>query len=313
MKQIKPGFSLIELVIAAAVSSILALALYNAFSQTTQTVERIDRLINYDTQIPLIYNQLEKEISAAVVPGEPEKKEKKTDQATVPAAPKLDEKKEEKKPEQLKKVFYSTHEKDLLKLLTFITTTPLNIYNTVSPRLVRIVYRLEQEKTPGEPSFRLLRQESNNLDYKIFEGDEGKKIRSYEVVKGLKKFGITFLVLSGDQKEEAELQKFKTWAEEQQKKTKRTFPDYIEIEGSLWNAQKTRDKSFKFIFPILGREPEPQEEKKESKAEQKPAQAKTPAIPGSSGSTSTPLIPGQPPVTPPQNQGAGQPQAGAKS
>ena len=265
------GFTLIELVIAMTIASFLALGLYRAFYQITQTAVRIDTLLDYTTVMPLVYNQLEKDISAAFVPlrGYPEEKKneekKPTDTVTTGTAVTAE------KPKKIEKVFYSTNERESLQLMTFISTNPLLGYDEIAPRAVRVTYRLLPDKEQDE-TFVLTRQESAKLEAPQLK--DAASAQSYEIARDIKYIKTRFFVAKEQEQEQKqekdqkqkqkekkkEFVEFNDWGtEESSKKTKRLAPDFVMFDGAFWDVKKKREKPFAFMFEVFAHEGKPQE------------------------------------------------------
>src|SRR3990167_9266829 len=78
----KSGFTLIELIIAFAVSTMITGALFLSFSQVQKSTKIIEKMLSIDSPIFTFSNQFEKDISGAFepkfwFPKEEEKKEEK--------------------------------------------------------------------------------------------------------------------------------------------------------------------------------------------------------------------------------------------
>lgn len=211
------GFTLLELMVAIALSALVALALYSTFMQTNMSVATINETTSYEMMVSALYRQLEKDIYGVAVPEqflvqlieEYEKKQKngnqeKPAQLSPDEAKEEQEKKEnqekekqdkEKKEKQippLKKIFYLSQQQALLKQLTFITRNALAYYTDkeqqdVTPFLVRIFYQLKEDKeNPG--TYRLLRSQGTELDPQGYEDE--KKVRAYELARGIRKLEV---------------------------------------------------------------------------------------------------------------------------
>jgi prepilin-type N-terminal cleavage/methylation domain-containing protein len=275
----KSGFTLIELSIGLLLSGIIATALYNSFFVTHRVVDIAENFITTDFRAALIENQFGKDLEGVFVPEEPDlaktstqEKGKETQEKKEPAKP------EEKPAQPLEKIFYSINgPEDTLNLLTFITNNPVKIYEkatNVKPksRIVRVVYRLVPQ-TDNPKAFNLMRQESNDLDFKAFDLKAAKPIRAYELAQGIKniKLEYTFPLQKEapattkpppatnkekPQKEEKPKPEYKTvkdWDLESKKdetKEQPKIPQFITITCELWDNQLQRDYMFKFEYEI---------------------------------------------------------------
>lgn len=207
----KPGLSLIEVVIGIALAAIMTILLYQSFAQTRRMVGRVDGIVNYNSDLALVYNQLDKDITGICLIA--------TSTAQKTPTPLASE-----------------------NILSFITTNALAVYDKQAVRPVRVFYRLQ--KTTAD-LFSLVRQEGSwQLDPKAF--DDTKKIPAYEIITGLKKFSVKLFVPKDEQGKE--WLTFTKWSEEEQKSAKRSLPSFIDIEGSWWDAENNREHPFSFSF-----------------------------------------------------------------
>lgn len=241
----KLGLSLIEVVIGIALAAIMTVILYQSLSQTRRIVVRTNEVIDYNTHLALVYNQLDKDIKGICLIATSTKAEK--DAKVAPLA--------------------STGE----NILSFITTNALTSFDKPTVRPVRVFYRLQ--KTTSN-LLALVRQEGSwQLDAKAFS--DTKKIPAYEIMSGLKKFAVKLLVKKDE--ESKEWLTFTSWTEEEQKSTNRSLPNFIDIEGSWLNPQNNREHSFTFSFAIPF-----EEKKKKNNQSTKPmpdAKKKEPVLP----------------------------------
>lgn len=286
------GFSLIEVLIALSIASIIGIALFSSLDQMTRISNKVDTIIEDDDRMALLHNQLKKDLSGAFVP-------------TQAVEQPIDKDKKNKKP--LEKVFYSSNsEKNTLNTLTFITTNPLTSYGSSKPRIARVVYKMVPQKENGQqPSYTLLRQQGPDLEYDTYKQDN-KKNRSYAVAEQIKNLTIEYTttkksVQKNDSKNPPELETVKEWdsdknapkekAQEETKKKENAatqknqqspqnpekkekeeriwLPLYATITITLWDARKKHEYTTQLIVPIVGSSfTEPVQEA------QKPAQKK---------------------------------------
>jgi prepilin-type N-terminal cleavage/methylation domain-containing protein len=205
------GFSLVELLIATFIASILGSLLFFALYQVNRSVPVVDNTTAIYEKAALINAQFERDLSGTTAPNEfyyrqPEPERKKKQEANAKAEPALskvegadkkkseEDKKEtegEKKPKKpLEKIFYSSNKESALNQLSFLTTNPLQVYWTAKtgsakPRIARILYELKEEK--GTPkSYSLIRKESPNLEFDQITktGKEGPQ--EYVLAEGIK-------------------------------------------------------------------------------------------------------------------------------
>jgi len=259
------GFSLLELMVVITISGLLSLALYSIFKQSSRSVTVVTHKIDMDEALLLLYNQLDKDISAACVPllahQEITKKEKEKKEKTKGAEEPAKEEKTEAIP-TIKKVFFGQTRKDLLHTFTCITTHTMSNYNAVKPKIARVVYRLESESldTVDKPSYKLLRQEIYDLTTTELESSSQK---SYELIGQLKNLKIFFIAQKKHDKENNKEEEKKPeekiefttetqWSSDESSVKNHIFlPGYVRFEGERWNNQYTSTTPFAFEYKIV--------------------------------------------------------------
>lgn len=209
------GFSLIELLVATLIASILMTLLFAAFYQINRFVPVVDSRTEIMEKAALVNAQLEKDFAGIIVPNEfydrqPKQKEtlrqaqgdqdkeakqkddaaKKKAEADKDNQPKADEKK--KRP--LEKIFYSVNKNGMLDKLSFLTTSSLQVYwgpksGSAKPRIVRVLYALKENKVTkdGKKSYSLIRKESPKLEF-----DEIEKSTEYVLADNVKSLTMDY-------------------------------------------------------------------------------------------------------------------------
>ena len=221
----KPGFSLIELMIAVGIASMLGVLLFAALDQIRKLVPVVDTLTQVYEAAALVNMQLERDLSGVAAPTEFYARQKKE----APPEQQQQKKKEEesKKNEQAKKtaevkppapppkpfekLFYGTAKGGNFEQLTFITTNPLQVYwsakaGAAKPRMARILYTLKEEKNtvPRSPkSYSLVRQESRHLNYEALN-KEDTKAQEQILAQGIKSATIEYTAVLVDETEKKE-------------------------------------------------------------------------------------------------------------
>jgi hypothetical protein len=99
--------------------------------------------------------------------------------------------------------FYSINKQTNLEMMTFVTTSALQSYGTTQDRLVRVVYKLEQDPA-HEGNFRLMRKEIFNVTESIDE-QALKAGKFYELAANIGSLQTTFYYI--DQQELQKQQK----------------------------------------------------------------------------------------------------------
>lgn len=259
----KAGFSLIELLLATAVASLLSVALFTSFYQTHRVVDATDNTIDVYSKAALLQYQLEKDFSGTFIP---------TQAFALPASSVKGAVKREKK-ELLKKVFFATQKDKNLTTITCITNNPLQVHGDSDsgkpkPSVARVVYQLVDETKEREMqkrSYKLMRQEDNVLEFTTFTQEAQKQVRAYELLDGIKQLSFEYEVavpkegqkpVEGKQPE-IEFKKFPTWDTDSQEESfkkimmVRKVPHSINVKAVLWDLKQEREHEFMFKIPIM--------------------------------------------------------------
>jgi len=301
----KHGFTLIEVLVAATLASLLSIALFLSWGQIQRAAVSADNTMSIGDRLMVLQRQFEQDFMGTCVPisrpyTKPTSEEETAKPAEKPSA-NLNEKTEQKeKPKPVERVFYaSTQANDLLDTVTFLTNNPMQVYwseraGGARPRIARVQYTLKKDAIKGEKnvSYTLSRQEANTLDPDRFSKDADNKIRSYDLITGIKELKLTYwqevqVEKEGEKPKEAEkpkegekpkeekpaskivkdIKKVAVWDLSKEKPPKNTFirpiPIMIKVEVSLWDLQKKKARSFTFMIPIPIDIENPAEKKKE--------------------------------------------------
>jgi prepilin-type N-terminal cleavage/methylation domain-containing protein len=281
----KAGFSLIEVLIASTVATLVSVALFLSWGQVQKSAVRVDNTMSVTDRILLLQRQFEQDFMGICVPiSWPYTKPEKEESAVAD-----DEKKEpgqkKEKPKIVEQVFYATTQTgDNLETLTFLTNNPMQVYwsdraGGARPRIARVQYTLKKDESKKEKavSYTLYRQEKYTLDLDDFNKEGKDGVRSYALIAGIKELKLTYWQEVQTKKEEKEGEKAKTtvakdikkiaiWDLEKEKPAKDVFirpvPIMIKVELSLWNMQKKKAYPYIAMIPVPIYVPNPQEEKK---------------------------------------------------
>ena len=270
------GFSLIEVMIALMITSMLLAGLFATIYQVGFMQRSVETIVSADERAAIILHQMERDIMGVFIPEQIHKIIKKEDE---------DSKK------GIDKVFYGTQKEKQLELLTFITNNPLELYLKIKnvkpkPRVARVLYRLVPEKG-HKNSFTLTRQEGQKLSFKEYKKDAKGSLRPFNILEGLASCSITYFKLEGAKKgEESKKNNYKKlnhWPEKEtaDKKKTITLPAYVELKIELWDNAYENKKSFSMQIPILidPRMPKPIKKPKPKTQQAPQAQpAKTPSV-----------------------------------
>lgn len=250
----KQAFTLIEVLIATAIASLLAASLFYAYYQTNKMVGFTSDYVDFFNTAILVERQFTKDISGAFIPVQAvkAKKAKQPEQKT-------DTKKQNEEEEQplLKDPFVSRG-KDQLQLFSCITNNPMRIYwgkksGGPQPAIARVVYTLQEDKQApkNKPRFALYRQEGIELSLAPYIKKEST-IESYLIADNIKECAVTFFVI--DEKEGArEISEFSEWRmgkDEKDLRSKVKLPNAVRLDLTLWNKTQTKEHSFSFSLVL---------------------------------------------------------------
>ncbi len=240
-KNLLPGFSLIEIIVALLIGSMLIVSLYQVLMQTYKAVGIMNRVIDVDMPLVPMYNQLERDLLGMVVPpmAQESKNEKQTD-----------------KPEG-KKTFsaFNSSGRNKSLALSFITTGGFKSVDSTgsilpAPYVKRVFYSIEPDKDQPD-LFVLWYGQSENLDI------QAKPSQKYELAWQIKELQVITRVYeppAADEKQPSGPGKLITLdefnAQEVLEKYKTSIPAFVEIKGILANAQGTHSQQFTALFAL---------------------------------------------------------------
>lgn len=238
----KKGFAPLEIMLGLAIMSLVGGTLTQVLFQLTSSLKKVSFIADTALQELVVQNLWEKEFAGALVPEliPIEQEEKKQEQKKIPEKElKKEEQKEQKKTVLPPKAFYYQNRAGNLELLTFITTNPLQVYDTSKPRLVRVIYRLLPDKK-RENLFVLHRQETPEImNEGVFENES--TIKGFVVATGIQKISLEFLAYLQKQELDKQVQEKK----EEQKEQKKDNPEKEEkelIKRESWDANQNKQE-----------------------------------------------------------------------
>lgn len=261
---LRNGFILLEVVFSLVIGAILSLLLFQSMGSLSKTYQKIFSVSSVQRRFTLVQEQFERDFSGIIAPKislederDQDKKEKEESE---------NEKKEEKKAEvktggektkpkmyRVPHVFFSKNDgKGNCIQLSCLTTNPVNMYGQQTPRLVRVVYRLEPDPE-HEGLFLLARQQSENLDFKAFEDSSEKKIRKFTISDSIEKLNISFLIpKEPEKKSELPTEEEKKLAEKEQKKDKKKEREFKTVsDWPYFEDEKEEEKSKRPAYPTF--------------------------------------------------------------
>lgn len=273
----KSGFTIIELMIALLISSLVAISLYQLYFKTSRIVKEIIQVINMDEPIYPIYNRLQNDITGMFAPRatinsylkklaeKKDKEEKKEDKPSIKSEQKVEQSKPEEKQDEEKKhdntvknVFYiETKEKGYL-FLSFITTggiSHLEANGSTAPQsfMRRVAYVIEDN--PSRPGTLTLSYRFSNDNLELDFIKKPAFYPSYKILSGIKDFAIEFTIFELSDKNEKDKKSskivLKEWKEDEIfEKYKALMPAYITIKGSYTDEVGKVIHPFEFDFKV---------------------------------------------------------------
>lgn len=237
-----PGFSLIEILIALAIGSFVMIMVFDTITSLQKSTQRYSELVTVDSQQERLYNQLQRDISGMVIPLF----------GFVPSPEKTPE--EQKKEQQEYFAQYGLQcaiENDLIKNLTFVTTSILSVFGTTKPHLVRVQYTLEPDKVNAQ-YYTLMREEAS-LEKDTKTASAGKE--KYAIAFGIKTCGIQCITVS-EQDGKRKIEEVASWSFDKNSKEKQekqiALPRIIILKGTMVDIASVvkREHEFEYAFFI---------------------------------------------------------------
>ena len=229
---LRKGFGLLEVVLSLAISSILVVVLLQSTSQMNKIYQKIVAISGVDRSLTLIQQQFDRDFSGIFMPEitletEQQRDDSEGQEDIKPQEAKTDTQKEEPKEVRLPQAFFSKNDgAGNCVQFTCITTNPVAVYNQPTQRMVRVVYTLEPNVHDAQ-TFVLLRQQSDQLDFKKFTQEGSGAVRKYMVADGIKSLKIDFMIPKPqEEKKETDTTADKTDGtkdEKEKKEAKREF------------------------------------------------------------------------------------------
>ena len=258
----RQGFTLIEVLIAIAITGLMSAVLFSALLQINTSINVTESLMAVNEKAGRLQQLFEHDLAGAttLLDNEPPKQQTKDLKATTtPESGQSAEKSPEEKsttPQEkkiIKKIFYSTTKGNQLGTLTFVSNNPLLGFwsaqsgtfqaGKAKPCLVRITYELaEDSQRPG--SYILTRQESVPLQFDQRSG------QAYEVLDGIKSLSFKYTSKTIKKSEEQESKEETKKPEEQKNKKEQPQQqpkEQIVLTSDLptWNSDEQSEEAKK--------------------------------------------------------------------
>ncbi|MEX0848692.1 MAG: prepilin-type N-terminal cleavage/methylation domain-containing protein [Candidatus Dependentiae bacterium] len=306
----KSGFTLLEILIATAISSLLMTILFFSYNQMNNVVRYVTDYTDIFDSAILVEQQITKDIAGAFIPVqaiEPKAKGQK-EASTDEQQQQLEPEKKEQKRAVLKDPFVSKNVGKNMSMLSFITANPMRVYwgkktGEPKPSIARVVYTLQEDKNSpkNQPRFSLYRQEGKGLELAPYTKKESS-IERYLIAENIESCTLSFFVtvekeseqeVSGKsqnnkdtsevkkqkKEKEVEIKTFDDWHINEDKKDARSkskLPDIVSMEITLADEVGRRNRTFKFAVGVAAKfteipEPKDQNEKEEKKPGPQPS------------------------------------------
>lgn len=199
------AFTLIEVMVATLLASMVTGLLFSFFSLINKTVRITEQRMNFETKSAWLQHYVERDLAGACLVLQPDEQQTPTAAASADnKQPAESEKKEApKKSKKIEKIFIYSHQGSQFESLNFITNNALPRFwgakeVKLRPLIARVTYRLEEQKN-SKGSFELVRQEGPELEQEKFNAAQNRR---YTLVDGLKDLSVKFTAKLVEESEE---------------------------------------------------------------------------------------------------------------
>lgn len=252
------GFTLIELMIAIVISSMLAVALFTTLNSSLRSAQSIDSMSSVDQAMMVLYQRMEADIFGMTVPmhGDPTQKPQtpKAKQEKLEEQQPIDKEKKDKKgskkqqEELLERYLVVQHEGERLKEFSCITNNPFVFYDQQLPRLVRVTYRLEKNTTGR---YVLQRGQSIELEEKAVT-------TFFDVCTNLISLHMymTFVLdkqadeQTSQEKKQQEYKKIEEFPLANNEQIDKPLPATVTIKGDYWDEVSKKEFPFSYSWVV---------------------------------------------------------------
>lgn len=306
MNRRRAGFTLLELVIAMALTGFIIIGMMQGYRNALNLLTNARTLLSINRRVALLFNQIERDFTTVFVYEKPVKmaKPKATPKADESGQPSLVDKKpepaEEKKagPEEpvyslVAEVFedgayrHEGKKLQMTRLASVVCTSPLEVFGVTTEKRVRVCYELVYDKghsTPQQSSYTLWRKETPELENMLGKerGDEGAApLRKHIVAERVKALSLEYAYeLKRDEKEpkkteEVEQQRTFIWGKkEEEDKSATIYPESVTVHLELWDMAIKNFYTFDCMMPLFVRDEVASKRTVASKKEEPPVEQK---------------------------------------
>lgn len=303
----KPGFSILEFVIGAMISTILITAAFTVYDSISRSSRKIQLISTEDTKIMLFYHRLQKDLTSLCplwFTKEPYEKAKSTSSSSEKESskPKPPTQPSEQKDPNIHEngFFYAqTNKNNELEYFTFVTTEGMHVFDEPSNPLVRIVYRLIKDPQ-YQQNLLLQRKEIHTISSDFKEQEIINEGKFYTLIDTILSCKIDFIFIDTPKEKKDEqadkeitLKNLKNWGANKETsensdthEQQPVFPQFIKFRIKFANTQEKEPAEHEIVFQIFA---SPQS-KLTPLIEQKNNNAKPPINPNNQPPTPSPRI-----------------------
>lgn len=272
----KKGFTLLEVLITTLIASILSTSLLLTIAQVNRLQETVRTVTSIYGRVAILQNQMERDIMGAFIPTQ------------VDLVPTTTEQKA-RKTKPVDKIFYGKNKGDVLEVLSFITTNPLQTYfgikdSRLKPRVARVVYRLMPDQRI-QKSFVLMRQEGRPLSLDSYTEDAAGDLRVYSMIDGIQSVSVQYVTVVEKKAEDGKVKRLyrkqnswdspKPQTDPKQRREPVRLPNFVELQLALWDSSYQSTRTFRLIIPIMAMSAVYQEAAQKKKTEKPLSTTKT--------------------------------------
>jgi type II secretory pathway component PulJ len=294
---------MLEVMVSLALGSMIMIGMVQAYRNAVNVLSNSRDLLSINRRVALLLNQIERDFTTVMPYQKLEKMEKPTAKRDDEQKQGDDKKEQAEKKDTAAQKHNKEKEPPILSLITntfddaayryqnkkwqmtkqvsFICTTPLEVFGSQRERRVRVGYELvynKQKSSAQHSTYTLWRKESAELENMEFkEKEEGVPVRKHIVAENIKALSLEYTYKKRPEKEaaknktsqnkEEELIRTFTWGKEEElKKSATLFPQSVSIHLELWDEQHHRSYPFDCMVPLLLQAEPPTQKKDEDKS-----------------------------------------------
>lgn len=260
----KHGFSLLELIVGIALSSIVTSLLYTSFSNILHWSEYGSSAIDLDTRVSVFLHQFEKDVTGMFIPMQalPEPEEEKD---------KKDSKEKKQQHRLLEKPCCIENKNNMLSMFTCITDNPMTLYSAPQsssrelpaagvPYISRVVYTVYKDKEKKD-TYSIQRQESATLELQPYLTKDKDRIRGYEIIDNVKSITVSCMRPKNEsespkkddkkkkEKQKFEYESFSTWPPDA--KEPLDLPHMVTVTLTVWDERHENEHTMEAHVPTF--------------------------------------------------------------